>query len=480
MTKKNKISLNSSLIELVTEKTLAKEQLTPLLPFVINTDSDQYKEIKADSDRIGRECKSYKKTAEKLADKIVNMEFEDWNNWHTNFYNKYATGNQPCSDTMNEWIEWVEKGKPGFCADWHHCVIPVLEVAALALAAIPVVGWAGAIGISMGLGLLDGALYVYEGDEEIGGLIMFLSVLPAVPSVVKKFPFVKKWGKEGAEKMAGKIVAGKIPSKLEQYQLKALTTESAQKFLEVEVKKQLIRESVELGVRKEVIEGIGKYTAKQQAFIIKFAKFTAPMVAAGYTYIQIYDAIAKSGVRGPKKLIEKLWGIDPDEKARIIVGDFFNKVIYGDDAEPLPYETNWDFIKGMFNSSGSAKDGELMVQAIKGGWNPYEDGKGVVPKKYRTKGYNEMVKTVLSDEELIDWFMSDGSETDNNLLLLWIFDNPDYAPGNPIDEKYHTETRKKTLEKEKEDAQNKEKDDKGFIPLRYPDGRLVPTVEEDD
>lgn len=86
MTKKNKISLNSSLIELVTEKTLAKEQLTPLLPFVINTESSEYKERKADSDRIGRECKSYKKTAEKLADKIVNMEFEDWNNWHTNFY----------------------------------------------------------------------------------------------------------------------------------------------------------------------------------------------------------------------------------------------------------------------------------------------------------------------------------------------------------------------------------------------------------
>jgi len=452
MTKKIKISLNSSLIDLVTEKTLVKEQFGPLFaPLVVNTDSDQYKEMKSDSDRISRVCKEYKKNAEKLADKIVNMEFGDWTNSHTDFYNKYATGDQPCSDNMNEWIEWVEKGKPGFCAEWHHCVLPVLEVASLALAFIPVIGWAGALAISMGIGFLDGALYISEGDKEMGGLVMFLTVLPAVPSVVKKFPFVKEWGKAGAKKMAGKIVSGKIPSKLEQYQLKALTSESAQKFLEIEVKKQLIREGGDLGLRKGVIEGIEKYTTKQQAFIIKFAKFTAPLVAGAYTYLQIYEAVAKSGMLGPKDLIEKKWGIDPDEKAEITVSNFFKKyATNGKFKEDENIKTKWDLVKFKFNSSGSAKDGELMVQAIKSGWNPFKEGKGVVPKKYRTNGYKEWVNNILSNEKLVKHFGSDGSETDNNLLLSLIFEK-DFVYGKAVPEEYQTETYKKNKQKDKED-----------------------------
>ena len=451
MTKKNKISLNSSLIEVVTEKTLAKEQFGPLFaPLVVNTDSDQYKEMKAGSDRISRICKEYKKDAEEIADKIVGMKFENFTNWETNFYNKYATGGQPCSDTMNEWIEWVEKGKPGFCAEWHHCVLPVLEVAALALAFIPVVGWAGALAISMGIGFLDGALYISEGDEEMGGLVLFLTVLPAVPSVVKKFPFVKEWGKAGAKKMAGKIVAGKIPSKLEQYQLKALTTEASQKFLEVEVKKQLIKESVELGVRKEVIEGISKYTAKQQPFIIKFAKFTAPMVAAGYTYFQIYEAVAKTGVMGPKDLIRKLWKKEPDDKALIKVSKFFRKVADPNN-ELGEFEDNWDFIRAMFKSSGSGTDGELMVQAIKAGWTPYEKGKMLVPKKYRTRRYKKWVNEILSIEKLQKYFKSDGSDKDNELLLQWVFANIEYDLESnltkDIPEEYYTETMKEFLKK---------------------------------
>ena len=471
MTKKNKISLNSSLIELVTEKTLAKEQFMPppLLPLTINTGSDQYKEFKASADAIDKKCKEYKKNAEEIADKIVGMKFENFTNWETNFYNKYANGNQPCSDTMNEWIEWVEKGKPGFCAEWHHCVLPVLEVAALALAFIPVVGWAAALAISMGIGFLDGALYIAEGDEEMGGLVLFLTVLPAVPSIVKKFPFVKEWGKAAAKKMAGKIVAGKIPSKLEQYQLKALTTEAAQKFIEVEVKKELIRESVELGLRKEVIEGIEKYTVKQQALIIKFAKFTAPLVAAGYTYFQIYEAVAKSGVLGPKDLIRKLWNKEPDDKNLIKVSKFFNKVA-NPDAELDDYEDNWDFIRAFFKSSGSAKDGELMVQAIKAGWTPYEEGKMLVPKKYRTRSYKKWVNEILSNEELLDWFMSDGSEKDNELLIQWIYANLQYDPdklaGGGIPEEYHTETMKEFLKKRDE---GKITDEEGYKQLPLPD-----------
>ena len=474
MSKKIKISLNSTLIDTIVSKTLAKEQLGPLLaPMIVNTDSDQYKEMKSDSDRISRVCKEYKKNAEKLADKIVNMEFDDWTDSHTDFYNKYATGGQPCSDNMNEWIGWVEKGKPGFCAEWHHCVLPVLEVAALALAFVPVIGWAGALAISMGIGFLDGALYISEGDKEMGGLVIFLTVLPAVPSVVKKFPFVKEWGEAGAKKMAEKIVAGEIPSRLEQYQLKALTTESSQKFLEVEVKKQLIKESVELGLRKEVIEGIEKYTAKQQAFIIKFAKFTAPLVAGAYTYFQIYEAVAKSGMLGPKDLIEKKWGIDPDEKVEITVSNFFSKyVTKGEFKVDENIKTKWDLVKFKFNSSGSAKDGELMVQAIKSGWNPFEEGKGVVPKKYRTNGYKVWVKNIITNEKLIKWFNSDGSETDTRLLLGLLFENPGFTIGSRIPKEYQTETYKKNLEKrladEKKNTNKEEPENINFDDLLGP------------
>ena len=453
MTKKNKISLNSTLIEAVVSQTIdIQEQFLDIGGF------EQER-----MDNISKQkstCDIRKARALKLARKIVAMKFKNWTQSDTDFYNEWA--NQPVgypggctrwTKTMNEYVQHVEEGEPGFCADWKHCVLPVLEVAALALAFIPVVGWAGALAISMSIGFLDGALYIAEGDEEMGGLVLFLTALPAVPSVVKKFPFVKEWGKKGAKKMAAKIVSGKIPSKLEQYQFKALTSKVNQKFLEVEVKKQLIRESVELGLRKEVIEGIEKYTAKQQAFIIKFAKFTAPLVGAAYTYFEIYDAVAKSGVLGPKDLIRKLWKKEPDDKSTVKVGKFFRKLA-DHDAELSEHETNWDFIKAMFKSSGSATDGELMVQAIKDGWTPYEKGKMLVAKKWRTQAYKEWINDILTNEELLKYFMSDGSDKDNELLLQWVYSNLQYDTaflvGKNVPEEYWTETMKEFLKKREE------------------------------
>ena len=107
-------------------------------------------------------------------------------------------------------------------------------------------------------------------------------------------------------------------------------------------------------------------------------------------------------------------------------------------------------VKFKFNSSGSAKDGELMVQAIKSGWNPFKEGKGVVPKKYRTNGYKEWVNNILSNEKLVKHFGSDGSETDNNLLLSLIFEK-DFVYGKAVPEEYQTETYKKNKQKDKED-----------------------------
>ena len=104
----------------------------------------------------------------------------------------------------------------------------------------------------------------------------------------------------------------------------------------------------------------------------------------------------------------------------------------------------------MFHSDSSAVDGEKLVQAIKAGWNPLklpEQGDViVVPKKYRTTGYNEFVNKVLSDEAITTAFMSDGSEEDNNLLILFIIENKDWEGLSLVPEQYRTETYKQQLE----------------------------------
>jgi hypothetical protein len=553
MNKKTKISLHLTLSETILDQAIIEQTVQGGYYDGVSISSlkDYGRSMKTKgSARWPDEQKyteSWKKKRDSVAKKIVDGKWENWTMGTQTCGRSIGTNFSSCSDNQfykqykngikdfypghtKSWkynvgnkqgVDWkinhYEAGEPGWCAEWHHCVLPIIEIGALL---IPGIGWGVALGISMAAGLTDATLYYLEGEEEMAGLVGFLTILPGVPTVVKKFPFVKSWAKGGTQKIAGKVITGEGLTLLEQYQLRSLTTETAQEFLEKEVKahlkdivaKDFIGEAVEIGgkkitkemvenavekgfleitidgvkakLSKEMVEALtktGLYTAKQQSKLIQFGKAATPFVIAGVGYIKIMDEMAKSGVRGPKKLIEKLWGIDPDDTTDIKIGNFFQEVATDGEFEvDESIKTKWDFIKFMFNSSGSAKDGELMVQAIKNGWNPFEEGKGLVAEKDRTEKYNEMVKTVLSNEELIDWFKSDGSKEDTELLLLWIVDNPDYAPGNPIDEKYHTETRKKLLKQEKEDTENKEKDSDGFIPLRYPDGRLVPTVEDED
>jgi len=217
---------------------------------------------------------------------------------------------------------------------------------------------------------------------------------------------------------------------------------------------------------KEVVTALtksGRFTAIQQLKLIKFIKSVTPFLLAGMGYFKIMNELAKSGVRGPKKLIEKLWGIDPDDTSEVKITKFFQKVSDPESEIDDNIKTKWDYIKFIFNSSGSAKDGELMVQAIKNGWNPYKEDKSVVPKKYRTEGYREWVNNILSNEALLTWFGSDGSDEDNNLLLSLIFEDPSFNDVTNVPEKYRTETYKKNLEKRKQQDKTKKKstDDEG-------------------
>lgn len=499
MPKKIKISLNSTLIESVTKKAMEIQEQTA---YTNSLDHQWYDTDKKNVETYD-ECSEYRKKAKKLAQKIVDMKFKGFTEDDLNFYNRHANSSTDCnwsgSKTVDEYIQWIEKGKPGVCDNWLHCVLPIIEVGLLF---VPGIGWGLALGLSMTVGLVDAAIYYSEGEEETAGLVAFLTVLPGVPSVVKKFPFVESWAKQGTKKIAGKMVTGEGLTMLERYQLKALSTESSQKFLELEVKqhikdlasKEFFGEAVEIGgkkitkemidsavekgyleitiggtkskLSKEVVTALtksGKFTAIQQLKLIKFIKAVTPFLLAGMGYFKIMNELAKSGVRGPKKLIEKLWGIDPDDTSEIKINKFFQKVSDPESEIDDNIKTKWDYTKFIFNSSGSAKDGELMVQAIKNGWNPYKEDKSVVPKKYRTEGYREWVNNILSNEALLTWFGSDGSDKDNSLLLSLIFEDPSFNEETSIPEKYRTETYKKNLEKRKQQdkARKKSIDDEG-------------------
>ena len=425
--------------------------------------------------------KSWKTKRDSVARKIVNGKWETWTIGNSScgssistdfsscsdqqFYEKYHLGIKDLSAYGKNWkyhvavkqgVDWkirhIEDGEPGWCAKWWHCVLPIIEIGVLF---IPFIGWGLALGISMTVGLTDALLYYNEGDDQTAGLVAFLTILPGVPGVVKKFPFVKSWGKTGAKKMAGKIIAGENITLLQKYQLKALTTESAEKLIKKEVTDQVAEQAVKKGAKdvgveltEDMVKNILKYTKPQQKFLIKFAKQAAPFVAAGVAYTVIYNKIAKSGAMGPKKLIERRWGIDLDDKSEFTISKFFLE-LGGFDISDMP-STKWEVIKTLFHSDSSAVDGEKLVQAIKAGWNPLklpEQGDViVVPKKYRTTGYNEFVNKVLSDEAITTAFMSDGSEEDNNLLILFIIENKDWEGLSLVPEQYRTETYKQQLE----------------------------------
>ena len=444
----------------------------------------------------GKKCDACKNKALRLARKIVAMDFEGWTEADTEFY--YENERTLCCSVilygMPGMIEHVEDGEPGWCDDWWHCILPVAAVGALFLSGP--LGWWGAFGLSLGIESIDAALYYNEGNEEMAGLVLGLAVLPGVGKVVKKFPFLKQWGKAGSKTQL-KLINGESVSVLEYYQLKALEAnktwiekEVKEHFLEIAAKEQIdfagkkiTRETMEEAMKKgylevtvdgvtrqvskETVEGLtksGLYTAKQQSNLIKFGKAAVPYIIAGTAYLKIYDEMAKLGIMGPKDLIEKKWGLDPDERpAEAIVSTFFMKLKHPElrDIE-IPNQTYWNVIKTLFHSSGSHKDGELMVQAIRNGWNPLQlEGHGdytIVPKKYRTRLYNEWVDSIVNNEELIKAFKSDGSEEDNNLLLRLILEQGEWDPENsPVPEEYRTATFKEYYkglkDKEEEDAE---------------------------
>ena len=500
MTKKNKISLQSELHEIVVNKVINTQEQT----LYTNAMDFQYFDTDKQNVKTHNKCAEYQKNAERIARIIVKMDWQKFTADDLTFYNRHMDSSVPCvwmtPKTVNEYIYWIEDGEPGFCDNPWHCILPIVEIGVLFIPGLNIVA---ALGLSMAAGVADGLIYYHEDEKRTAGLVIGLSMLPLVPSIAKKFPFVKAWGKAGSKTMV-RFINGEAVTVLEYYQPQSIKANT--KFIEKEILQYTLekaaKESIELAGQKvtketlekamkdgfleitiggvtrkvtsETIEALtkkGVYTVAQQSKLIKFGKAAVPYIIAGFSYIKIYNEVAKTGVLGPQDLIRQKWGIEPRDSADIKINKFFTKVADHDAVLP-EYETNWEFIKTMFNADGSGTDGELMVQAIKAGWNPYKEGTGVVPTKYRTEGYKEWVENILSNEELVEWFESDGSEEDNALLLLWVFDNPDFESGMAIDEKYHTETRKKRHEEEKARPQKRV--------LILPDGTVIKDDEDED
>ena len=414
--KKTIILKESELIKLIESAVTDIQEQTAYT----NSQDFQWYDTDKTNVKVHSKCTVYQKNAERIARIIVNLQWEKFTDSDLNFYNRHMDSSVPCvwmtPKTVNEYIHWIAGGEKGICDNPWHCILPVAAVGALFITGPA--GWAGAaywgLGISIGIEAIDAKMYYDEGDEQMAGLVMGLAVLPVIGKIVKKFPFVKNWVKGSPTYI--RFINGEAVSVLEFYQMQTL--KANQQWIKKEVlshvAEKAAKESIEIAgtkITKESLEeamkkgymditvdgithkitqdmfngltqkGINKvylYTAKQQNFLIKFADMVMPYVIAAVSYNKIYDEVAESGVLGPQDLIRKRWGIEPrDKPVQNIVNAFFMKML--DPEADISYINNtyWDSIKTLFHSDSSGTDGELMVQAIKHGWNPLQiEGKG--------------------------------------------------------------------------------------------------------
>ena len=340
---------------------------------------------------------------------------------------------------VDEYVVWIEEGRKGFCDNILHCVLPILEIAALF---IPVVG----VWISMGIGLIDATIYYHEGDKEMAGLVGFLSILPGIGQITKRLGLtqaIKVMGKEGLEKLSRKALNNpQSLNKLDQYMLKSIGDNKAliNKYVSKDLAQQL-KNSGKLLPKTPVVKSIMNATLLYGG--------------AGVGAVVTHKKIASKGHMGPKELL-KTRGLEP--KNKISAHKIVN--LWPQEAS-TQNPTYWEFFNYMFKSDKTLEDGEKMVQALlKGQWDPLGiwGGSRIVPKEYRTKKYNKWATETVNNEEIQKTFMSDGSTADNNKLLEFITVNTDWTPEYAIPPEYQTETFKEYYAnlKTQEDTYDKE------------------------
>ena len=303
--------------------------------------------------------KDIKNTVGKV-DKALNTDLINW-----------AKGNEGLIPDFGG-VGTTEMVKNGFnsAVDWiasidftdPHVYLPILEIGLwLATPVCPVCPF-----LAVGVGMADATVYAKEGDYATGGLVAALSILPGLVSIVKKIPGVKSLGKEGMRNLATKITSMSKGQKV--------TLTNTEKTVVAALKDPTIQKAIKPAVQQQVKKNSAKVLADKtlaQKYGPKFVNTMKDLTTMGVVGVGGYktgQAYAESGSAGPKALL----------KAK-------------------GYELNgetWDELKKSFGASGSGKDGELLVKAIKSGWEPGME----VPEEFRTKTFKDNIANDLEDE----------------------------------------------------------------------------------
>lgn len=259
-----------------------------------------------------------------------------------------------------------------------HDVLSLLQIVSVI---IPVAGPF----ISLGLGLVDSGIYYAEGEKEMAALTLGLSILFDLPILKAGFGSIGKGAisnltDEEIIQMSKAILENdtkNLPKNLDET-LKALEKEmKSNPSVRKEYEKVIQQKSKEILGNKPVVDGLSPNTkaalGKAAAGKMAGQTFVAGTVGAGL------PLTAKGGYEVTKPLIR---------------GNIKTQV----EAEGL----NWESVKKIFGSTGSAEDNQKLLDAWLLGWRPGLD----VPEKYQTEIYKQNQKAELEKiaQELVKSF----------------------------------------------------------------------------
>ena len=153
----------------------------------------------------------------------------------------------------------------------------ILDVLAIGTFFIPVVGPF----ISLGIDLGNAALYYNEGNKEMAGLVVALSIIPG-GEIIRKFPAVKKYGLEFITAALSKTKSGKPITAYEKKAIKEFTEQSADGALSKAAKKAF-RNTFRHAVQKK----LAKLSLPQKIGVLYNYAMTYPGTKLASVLIQV-------------------------------------------------------------------------------------------------------------------------------------------------------------------------------------------------
>jgi hypothetical protein len=228
-----------------------------------------------------------------------------------------------------------------------------LQIGSVAAFLIPGIGTALALGISLGFDAADTVVYWNEGDKEMAGLSVLLSVLPLVGDI----PGVKNFSSSVVKSTKDKLK--KVAQGVKNVQ-----------FLPAEI--QLVN-----FLKKNNVQIVKSANKNIQSKLVKNKK--APAI------LNAIKGGTKIGLElGAYSAVSDVYG----SSYQSIQSDT-PKVI----AQKMGYE--WDYIKDAFMSSGSAEDNLKLKKALQMGWKPGDE----IPESLQTNLFKSELDNYLGSIE---------------------------------------------------------------------------------